>query len=67
MSTIINNIPVQTISSPIVLGINTNNKKKLSVTSYSGYATTAKKWYRLSGEKLVSFDWDANQNELEFE
>ena len=68
MSAIINNIPVPSVTSPVVLGINTGKKTTLSNNIYKNYSTTApKKWYRQSSAKRFTMDWDMNQNELEFE
>ena len=68
MSAIINNIPVPSVTSPVVLGINTGKKTTSSNTIYKSYTTTAsKKWYRQSTAKRFTMDWDMNQNELEFE
>ena len=67
MSAIIKNMPVPSVASPVVMGINTG-KKTLTNNIYKSYTTTAsKKWYRLSTAKRFTMDWDMNQNELEFE
>lgn len=67
MSAIIKNIPVSTVASPVVMGINTG-KKTTTDNIYKSYNTTAsKKWYHQSTAKRTIMDWDMNQNELEFE
>ena len=69
MSALIENVPVPSVTSPVVLGINTG-KKASSINSniYKSYSTSAtKKWYRMSSVKRNAFDWDINKNELEFE
>ena len=70
MSAIIKNIPVPSVTSPLVFGINTG-KRASSVSNgiYKSYSATgaSKKWYRQSSEKRFAYDWDMNKNELEFE
>ena len=67
MSAIIKNIAIPSVTSPVMLGIDTG-KKAISSNIYKSYTTTAsKKWYRLSTAKRIIMDWDMNQNELEFE
>lgn len=68
MATIAKNINVPSVTSPVILGINTGNKTSPANTIYKSYTTTAaKKWYRQSTVKRTIMDWDMNQNELEFE
>jgi len=68
MSAIIKNIPVPSVTSPVVLGINTGKKASTVNNLYKSYtATASKKWYRQSSEKRYTTDWDMNKNELEFE
>lgn len=69
MAAIVKNIPVPTVTPPVVLGINTG-KKAASATShmYKNFSTaTSKKWYRQTSEKRINMDWDVNKTELEFE
>ena len=68
MSAIIKNMPVPSVASPVVLGINTGKKASSSNNIYKSYSSTAsKKWYRQTSAKRFTMDWDMNQNELEFE
>ena len=68
MSAIIKNMPVPSVVSSVVLGINTGKKTSLSNNIYKSYSSTAsKKWYRQTSAKRFTMDWDMNQNELEFE
>jgi len=68
MSSIIKNIPVPSVTSPVILGINTAKKASTVNNIYRSYSTNAsKKWYRQSSEKRYTMDWDMNKNELEFE
>lgn len=68
MSAIIKNIPVSSLTSPVVLGINTSKRISSGDNIYKAYsATSTKKWVRQSSEKRFTVDWDMNKNELEFE
>jgi len=68
MSATIKNIPVPSVTSPVVLGINTGKKTSSVNNIYKSYSSTAsKKWYRQTSAKRFTMDWDMNQNELEFE
>jgi len=68
MSAIIKNIPVSSVNSSVVLGINTGKKMSSSNNIYKNYSAAAsRKWVRQSSEKRFTMDWDMNRNELEFE
>ncbi|TKK67499.1 hypothetical protein FC093_14520 [Ilyomonas limi] len=68
MSAIIKNIPVSSVHSSVVLGINTGKKLPSSNNIYNNYSAAAsKKWVRQSSEKRFTMDWDMNKSELEFE
>lgn len=68
MAAIAKNINVPTVTSPVIMGINTGSKISSANNIYKSYTTTAsKKWFRQSTVKRTIMDWDMNQNELEFE
>lgn len=70
MSATIKNISsMRSVSSPVVLGINTGKKITSTQDMFSQYtsSTTSKKWYRQASHKMYCLDWDINKCELEFE
>ncbi len=54
-------LPVQMVTS------SSSTRKSIAGKNFISYTAMPKSWFRKPSESRVSFDWDLNKNELEFE